>query len=516
MKTPRKHLAFCSWLSLALVAVFGVLLARAPRVGGPRGAGIDAQAGDVRAPGIAQSLVEGLEVAGLRVGMALAEASSPAGADATPRAFGAEAWEIVAQLEALADSPSSFHERAIPLLEPLARAAGGSELDPAGRRVSTVLREEVVVDPGRSALVRGAVLLSLCEVLSPAEFWSTFDAWFADASTPLELLRAGALASTHLGTIAPCSRALSLKQLAAFTTSPLIALPRFYEVGIEKLAPARACTAIRAWLVAPDPRKELFRLSSAPPSADHDLAATADYFVAAQILYCIWGHQALTAPTVGLELVQDARRVHTDPAGGSLVFLKVSNFMVRTLAPCDPYLFGELSKFALASDPVLEALDREFEALDGGLGASRLARIESLRYSIAPEDEAALIRILMRIGKDLDQLGLYDSDSAELTLQYLGQFASDVGASGTARACALMVVAKSGNWPELKRASASVLTPNGDDTLTAVALNSLMKEARADDARRSEVLELLRGFEQEGPSPGLRPSVKRYVAELAR
>lgn len=432
--------------------------------------------------------------------------------------------DLIAQLEVLAKTPQTFHAKALPLIERLTEACSeGIESDAAGvaGRGHTMVQDllqTLVLDPSDTVLVRGAVFLALTPKLSESEFWSVFDAWFSgDRSIPLELLRTAALASTRLGSPAPCKYPLPLEQLAKLPTSTGSALPGFYALALDRIAPDRACDAIRLWLDSGDPRRALFQVSTSPPGADVDLKEAGDYFVTSEILFCVWGHQALRNPTVEHVVIQEALAENEGKPGSSLVCVRAANFLVYALAMCDSAFFEIAAKMGSAKNPVAAAMARTMESLAlDGLGVGLVARIETLRYSTAPKDEADLMRILKKVGDSLGQATKVGAEPHMMTLDYLGGLVKDTAVAETARATAFSSLAKGGAWSATKDAAHSLLSRNNDLLLTALALNSLMDNARKEPARRTEVLAILNQFAAQGPPPKLRPSVETYLAELAR
>jgi len=443
------------------------------------------------------------------------------GAQPNPR-VGREAWELVAQLEMLAKTPASFHAAALPLVERLtelcSRDVNDDRVDDAGRGIAQELHFAIVLDPTETTLVRGAIFLSLATLLSEADFWSTFDAWYSgDPGFPLELIRTAALAATRIGSPSPCKHALELENLAALGKGKDSARPGFYPLTLERIAPARACAAIRRWLDSGARGRELLRAGSGSPSPSADTAAASDDFVTAEILFCVWGQQSLRSPEVELAVLQEALLQDLESPGHDRMCARAANFLVCSLAMCSKAFLGAAAEIGSSSDPVLAAMARSMQGPTGdGLAITSVARLESLRFSEDANDHSDLIVMLTRIGERFGRSHATDLEQRTVALDYLGGLVADIGVAESARACALMAIARDGSWPAIQRAANLGLRQGSHSLLSAIALDALVAHARSNPARRSEVLEMLRQYSKQGPPRQMRQAVDQCVAELTR
>lgn len=451
------------------------------------------------------------------------------------------AWDLVAQLEQLSRSPETFHSLALPVIEQLtdvcaddARSENAAISERAyanrpvvngadprtlvdRRPIASTLLGDVVGSSTRSPLVRGAVFLALATELSEAEFWDNFDLWLAgDASTPLELVRAAALASTRRGTPTPCEDPLSLKQLAALPTRGGVTLPGFYTLTLTELAPEHAHAAIRAWLDAPDPRRALFQRNARAPSQDDDMQSVAEYFTTSEILFCIFGHHALLQPSVERRVLHEALLLEEPGKDHSLVCFRAASFVVHALSMCNDTLLAAAGRAESSSDAMVSSLARLMgETAVGGLNDGLVGRIERLRYSAELSDEADLVLLLMELGESFGDVYPENSERRTFAMEYLEGLTLDSAVVETARASALTAMLASATWEELGGISRSVLTRGDTALLNSIALNALLKHARTQADHRVAVVELLRQLAGEVRGLEARSSIEGFLAELS-
>jgi hypothetical protein len=425
---------------------------------------------------------------------------------------------ILARLRALAKDPSTYHRQALPLIDELSRACAdepAQDSNPSPPPAHEELLVSVVEEPSESALVRGAVFLALATRLSESEFWRTFENWtLGDPEVPLELVRTAALAASRRGTPSPCNAELSLKRLAALPISGSTPMPGFYLLALDRIAPAGACVSLRQWLDTDDPRRRLFRPSTAPPPADLDLSAAADYFVTVEVLFCVWGQQSLVDSEVESAVVAEALIDGAGQQDGTFERVRAALFLIYSLSSCSARFDNAGTRAAASREKAVAGLATVMQRMAvGGIGNALVEEIENLRYSHASKDVGKLVLILSDVGQNLGSAGQAAKEH-ETALDYLEWLAADPYVDGRARSMALTAIVKSGSWEVVRRATRAALLQLDDDTLGAVALTSLVTESGKSPERRAEVVLLLREIHEKGVSPGLLSSMDAYLMEL--
>jgi hypothetical protein len=427
---------------------------------------------------------------------------------------------LVSELEELSKEPSTYHARALPVIEELTSACGELAARDAPDGDPSVVGEllgSIVHERAATALVRGSVFLALAPHSSESEFAGVFDAWTAgDPEVPLELLRAAALAAVRRGLPSDCSSTLSLAQLAALPTTGTARLPGFYPMSLDRIAPAYACESLRRWLDRDDPRRALFRPTSAPVSPDVDLPAAAEYFVTAELLFCVWGHQSLIDPQVERAVLAEARMEHGERPDASLVCLRAAHFVVQSLALCDDAFLAFCEDATSSANPYVASVARTMESMAvGGIGAAVVSRLERLRYSAEPDDRADLVILLTSVGKSLDSSG-GDAGQRRLAFEYLDGLVADPGVCDVGRAAALTAISRAASWPQTRRTAEAALRRGDDALVGAIALKALVEKSRTDGEKKVEALAVLREVQDEGLGGPMRSSIARYIDELAR
>lgn len=427
---------------------------------------------------------------------------------------------ILARLYELARDPTTYHRRALPVIDELSRTCEGrlaADMDSGRPTVLDELMVSVVKEPGAPTLVRGAVFLALAAHLSESAFSETFVDWtFGDPGMPLELLRTAALAATRRGAPAPCRSPLSLERLAQLPVSEGTPMPGIYPLLLDRIAPTYACVALRRWLDADDSLRHWFRPSSDPPPADLDLSAAADYLVTVEVLICVWGHQSLVDSVIESAVVAEALMEGADQPDATFERVRAAQFVVHSLALCSSIFYDAGSRAASSGDRAVSGLARTMQRMAvGGIGNALVERIEGLRYSQGASDVGKLVLILRDVGENL---GRADQGALEhqMALDYLEWLAADPGVDERARATALTAIVRSGAWEDVQRATKAALLRRDGETLGAVALTSLAAEAEKSPEQRAEVVALLREVLEKGVSSGLRSSVDQYLIELAQ
>jgi hypothetical protein len=435
-----------------------------------------------------------------------------------------EAWALVARLEELARTPRTFHALALPVVDRMTAvcskesAPGQSRSASGSPEVVVELQREVVADPQRNALVRGAVFLALAPLLPESEFWGTFTEWTSGhADVPLELVRAAALAAARTGSPAPCKFALPLTKLTALPTLGAPDLPGFYPLALDRIASGRACDAIRRWLDIDDPRRSLFRLGSGAPPGGAKLDEAGEYFVTVEILFCVWGHRSLEDTLVERAVLAETRFDPREVARRSLVSLRVAHFLVMALARCNPnYFDAAVAMTSVADSPLSDMLGELQRVLSEELGLATLERLERLRYSEKPSDRVNFTLALAALRDEFLRGETHDPEQRTLLLEYLCGLVADPGLSSMVRMNAIHAVAVGGSWEALLESAAASFLPGAPLDLAALALEPLLAAARSNPARRSEALALLRRFSAQAPANASKLGVESYIAELTQ
>jgi hypothetical protein len=452
----------------------------------------------------------------------VAGSEEPVDANTPERDLRREAWELVAQLEDLARAPKTFHGAALPVVDRLTEVCsseaprGGEDSALDARTVVEELHRDLVADPERDALVRGAVFLALAPVVSEIEFWGTFSEWTSGHPlVPLELVRAAALAAARTGGLSPCKFPLPLAKLTELPTLGSPDLPGFYPLALDRIASGRACDAIRRWLDLDDPRKSLFRIRDSAPPADADLAAAGDYFVTVEVLLCVWGHRSLEDTLVERAVLAEARFSLEDLPERGLVSLRAANFLVLSLARCnESFLDAAVAMTADSDAPNLDFVSEMQGMLGEELGLVTIARLERLRYSESPSDQADFTLALLELRNEFRRGETHDPDQRAVLLDYLCGVAADPGASSIVRTCAVNAIGSGGSWDAIREAAATSFQQGAPFDLSVLILGPMMAAARSNPAHRAEALELLHQFVAQSPAYAAQLDVDAYIAEL--
>lgn len=411
-----------------------------------------------------------------------------------------ELWALIAQLEELAKAPDSFHELALPVI---------AELDQVCAEAGTAqdVLEQVVTSEERSELVRGAALLGISTRLRPEDFDATFLNWFGVNAAPTELLRAAAIASALRGERSYCSLPLDLEflgQLQAAGDTAELPLPRVYPLRIERIPNAVHLDVLGGWVD-----------TAAAEVSAIEPAAIGDFFVTAELVFAIWGHAALQASSVESVVLGEAFKDEEQRASSNLMYLRVANFLVHSLAPCNDRMFDLSVQMAESEDPVVAMLSKAMsEHMAGGIGIALMAKIESVRYSTEVASSATLSSYLIEVGEGLASIA--DPYQLEQATSYLDAIIQDPIVDGTARAMGLLVLSDHAPWEALFTSAAGALQPGAPAELSAIALTSLVERAGSDHARRARVRVLFEGVMGHASEGGPHSSLAEYIEILSQ
>ena len=446
-----------------------------------------------------------------------------------------ELWELVAELEALAENPGSFHARALPVVDRLSEVCsarlkesdrvagkGGVNDDPLSqpapdeRAILDELVIEVVRSGERSALVRGAVLLAVSTLLDEGAFRVSFDACFRESGTPPELLRAAALAATRRGSESSCPYPLTLAKLADLPSDGSVELPGFYALRLDRIVEPYEAEVLRSWLMAGDPRRSYFVRSPDSQALALDVEDLGEFFVTCELLFAVWGQRALLDVDVEESVVHEALLEEEHKWSPSLIYFRVASFLVHALAPCSDRLSEVSERMKSSQNPDLASMAELMEGMGtAGSSSALAAKIEKSRYAPDAVGQGELVLALMKAGDDLELLASADPELCEEFCLYLDGIVQDPVVTESGRATALTALARSGLANAIDESSARVLRSFGPDTLAAIAIQNLMQGARTDESRRARVLEI---FEEvmEGESRGwLLSDLEKCISELS-
>lgn len=429
-------------------------------------------------------------------------------------------WELVAELEALAVSTATFHASALPVIERLAeacRASSGAESSSAiERSVWSELLEDVAFDEQRSELVRGAVALAIAPGLSESEFWRLFDSWLAtprDGS--LELVRAVALTAAMRGEPSACERSISLRKLAQLPSRDDEDAPRLYPLVLERVGPPDAGARLRRWIDAPDARLKWFAIGAAVPDDEASRRAALDYFATAELLWCVWAHQAVQDARVERELVRAALVESEAPAPAELLVLRATHFVMHTLSECRAPLRDAIDTARASANPLVRSLTATMDGLHlGGFGIDALERIERLRYSGEPVDVNRRTLLLLEAGEALRSIPAEAAAQREQAIEYLRSLAEDAALDEIARNLALSAVFEGATWPETQRVARAVLIEGRDPLRNGMAIEALTQHASAGGARAREAIALLKTLVELARDEGARTMIARALEGL--
>ncbi len=407
-----------------------------------------------------------------------------------------DVWALVAQLEALASTRSTYHDQALAVIERLTEACRTVEAtDSASAPKSDVwstLLEQVVRAGERSELVRGAVALAIARGLPEADFWRLFDEWLLlPREGSLELVRAAALAAALRGDDAPCHRGLALGRLAALPGAE-DERPGIYPLVLDRLARPAASAALKAWIDLPDRRRRLFRVAAPIVEDALERAAAVDYFVAAEVLYCVWGHGALADSATERNLVSTALLEGVDAKDADLLTLRAAHFLLRSLVECSARIADGAKRARASSTPLVAGIARSMEGLGvGGLSLELMAELERLRYSRSSADEGELMMNLMDAGAALVELSRSAPADRLQAIEYLKAFASDSNVTEFGRNSALMALVDNVSWSELLLIARETLERGDSGVQAATAIDALLTGVGGDSGRRSQAIALL-------------------------
>lgn len=467
---------------------------------------------------------------------AASSATGPAPAIADPLA---DVWALIAQLEALANKPATYHEQALALIERLTELceslesgpgstpiAGGvatssttdqAARDTAGEAVDVlgVLLEQVVRSVERNELVRGAVALAIARRLPEADFWRLFDEWLAlPREGSLELVRAAALAAALRGDEAPCHRELGLSRLNAMPGSEA-ERPGIYPVSLRRIASPAAGAALRRWLDLPDSRQVLFRGETPAIEDTKALASAIDYFVASEVLFCVWGHGAVVDSVVERELVRTALCEACESGPPDLLTLRAAHFVLRSLAECNAGLADGAHRASVSPIPIVAGLAKSMEALGGGgLSLKMMAEIERLRYSRSREEESDLLLLLVQANDALAVLGRSRTGGRENAIEYLLALAEDANVAEMGRGAAMTAVTDNSTWDELLGVVRRALASGVAGMQNYTAISALVDAAGNDSGRKQQALQLLEGLVSPSLDPEVLETINAALAEL--
>lgn len=445
-----------------------------------------------------------------------------------------EVWALVAQLEALARAPTSFHAKALPVIERLTAACerraerdASPGTSPDAKNATDVganssiwddLLARVVRDAGRDPLVRGAVYLATATGLAESAFWPVFDEWLAQSEpVQLELVRAAALASTLKGEPSDCSRKLALRALAALPREDDSAAPGVYPLVLGSIAPAGAGAALRRWLDASDPRKELFRLGAPAPTDEGDRRAASDYFVTAELVFCVWAHQCLRDSLVERELVRVLLMEDADSQPPNVLLPRAAHFVAHSLAECNRDLRRAVDLASTSSSSLVKSLSKMMRSLNvAGLNDELLERIEQLRYATSRREVSKLVGLVVEAGESLGALSHSATGEREQALEYLLGLAEDPAVESTARGVALTILFDGATWDETLSVARKTLMRGAEPLYCSMAIGRLQAGVEQRAERLGEVLALLGQVASGGPTQVARELASEALAEMQK
>jgi len=430
---------------------------------------------------------------------------------------GAAVWDLVAQLERLAQDPPTFHARALPVIERLTDAcptAPATGMAPLAER----LVDEVVRAAERAPLVRGAVLLALSPRVSASTFRGVFDEWFLSSpEPPLELLRAASIAAAMRGEEAGCEGGISLAELAALGDSDSLPRPGWYPVRLTRLLEPYEAEGLRRWLFGPDARRDALRFS--PEAAERELPPEqGEYVAACELLFALWGQRALVDAQVLAVVLREASLSAETLVDRPVVYLRAASFLLRSLAPCDARLRAAADGMAASEEELRRGLA---EMVAGGIGGGLLspAEIEQIASLRASPDEDAGLDLMLFLGDLAERYEAMEGEDREGLARdalVLADIALDPTLDEDARMSAIVAIRASGSWPALKRVTADLWRHGTSGTVMLLALETLSGEALESASKRAEAITMLEGFLAEATPGVLRRKLEGYLALLGK
>ncbi len=415
-------------------------------------------------------------------------------------------WDLIAELERIAVQEEEFHHLALPVMRELTRACAAEEL-------SAEIMETVVYAADQNVLVRGAALVSVATLLPQPAFELGLLGWFGSERTPLELLRAAAIAAALRGEDSRCGLPLDLAFLCELQRkgdAGELRMPRIFPLRLERTVNQAHGDVLRRWLLTAEARATALYTAEAGP----DMPQVAELLVTAELLYSVWGHAALNDFEIEAVVLEDAFKPEEKRGDDGLFYLRASNFLVHSLAPCNDRFFELVTKMAEMEDGILDSFATAMEGhLSNGLSVSLLAKIESVRYSIEGVDYIVLCEHLMTVGDGL--ASITDPEELERAFAYVEDIVQDEMVHQSARSTAIMTLEEHAPWEVLVRAVADVIQPGISSSLYAITVTSLVQEAGSDLARRSTARDLLVKARERVTEQRMSESLSAYIEQLS-
>ena len=429
-------------------------------------------------------------------------ASRSAGADVDDS--NSEVWVLVAELERLAQEPESFHGEAIGVIDRLGTACEGGS-------VVAELLERVVHAPTRANVVRGAVLLAVATQVSEREFGGLLRDWFAAPKTPTELIRAAGIACAMRGSESNCGLPVDLGYLGKLQSMSGVEVPGVYPLRIKRVLGPADSEVIRAWLDEAERRAAEF--AQDPERVDH--ISIGEYFVTAELLFALWAQGALYDLDVERVVLQHAFKTAEQRSSDNLLYFRVANFVVHSLAACNNAMFDLVRDMAELDDPILKSVaDSMIGQLSGGLGIGLVSKIESVRYG---ESNVEVATLLLSLDEAVEGLAaIEDPVAEEEARRYIDGLIVDPMVSETARASALITLAENAEWESCLETIGAAFDSRYTGELYAAGVTALVERAGDDAARCGQAIALMETARSSATEAWVRRSLQQYIAELSQ
>lgn len=263
---------------------------------------------------------------------------------------------------------------------------------------------------------------------------------------------------------------------------------------------------IYSWLAAQETGRPDESLRSQPGLWQ----AKANLHASFEIGYCVWALQAPGAPLIADLVVQDGS---ADLVTGDVFRLRAASYSAHALMPCSPYLFDYATRLSRLDRPAERAFaEKMADATAIGVSGFRAAKIESLRYSTSPNDQAELVRELLHIGESLATLRAEDDvERIQDSCQLLFALSADARVEGTVRAAALQAVFASEDWPSITTGIERTLRSDPPLLVLAVSLTSFLDHVQQHPESQESASSFLTLLASDPALVKLRPTLDEYL-----
>ena len=425
-------------------------------------------------------------------------------------------WSMIEQLEQLAEDPDSFHRAAFPLMAQLAEECSGLEERDSNAHagIYSKLLGRVVEDDLRSPLVRGAVFLALAKDLAGEDFRATFDTWMRDPALPLELLRTAALAASARGQQSSCGTPLNLELLRQFAVDEDTHFPKVYPMKLKQVVDDYEAGIILEILADYHPELDRLEATQEVPTKPDRKTNALEAMFSREVLILALGHRSLSDNEIERFLLSTAGLKERSD-GQPSVDIRVAFFIVSSLSNCDDQFSAFMDDAMHSSNPIIAAFSsKSQDSLVGPLSLENLAWLYTKRWSSDMMEQSLFTLDISKLG---ERLALHNPEDEEYRgefTDFLSEAALDSSEDDFVRMASVNSLRLSGDWELVIATAAELFESGAPETIQGLALSALADAARADENRRSSVVEVLKSALESASSSGNVAYIKELLAEF--